>query len=189
VSGPTQVPIPGASAPRTRLSRSLAACSKRLTRNDWSSWWGPAAPPDWSFNPTCATPAGLTRTWFGLAPVRSPLLRGFFCFLGVHEMFQFPRFPPALCRSWPAGQGVAPFGDRAIIGCTRLPHAFRSVATSFIGAQRQGIHRVLILSSRSVPLVGSPTEPTAPERTHAFTSADLLGVLKCKWSPICAADW
>jgi hypothetical protein len=30
-------------------------------------------------------------------------------------------------------QGVAPFGDRRIIGCQHLPDAFRRVATSFIG--------------------------------------------------------
>ena len=31
---------------------------------------------------------------FGLFPVRSPLLRESSLFLGVREMFQFPRFPP-----------------------------------------------------------------------------------------------
>jgi hypothetical protein len=35
-----------------------------------------------------------TLIWFGLFPVRSPLLRESSLFLGVHEMFQFPRFPP-----------------------------------------------------------------------------------------------
>ena len=32
--------------------------------------------------------------WFGLLPVRSPLLRESSLFLGVREMFQFPRCPP-----------------------------------------------------------------------------------------------
>jgi hypothetical protein len=36
----------------------------------------------------------LTRIRFRQPPVRSPLLRGYFLFLGVHEMFQFPRCPP-----------------------------------------------------------------------------------------------
>jgi hypothetical protein len=53
-----------------------------------------AARPDLSYNPTRATPAGLTHVWFRLLPVRSPLLRECFLFLGVHEMFQFPRCPP-----------------------------------------------------------------------------------------------
>ena len=55
---------------------------------------GAAAPPGCSSNPTVARPAGLTRPRFRLPPVRSPLLRGYFLFLGVHEMFQFPRCPP-----------------------------------------------------------------------------------------------
>ena len=53
-----------------------------------------AVSPDWTYNPVRATPAGLTHTRFRLLPVRSPLLREYFLFLGVHEMFQFPRCPP-----------------------------------------------------------------------------------------------
>ena len=69
-----------------------------------------AAMPDWASNPLRATPAGLTHVRFRLLPVRSPLLREYFLFLGVHEMFQFPRCPPRQCR-----------GDRvATIG---LPHS------------------------------------------------------------------
>ena len=37
--------------------------------------------------------------WFGLLPVRSPLLRESSLFLGVREMFQFPRFPPCIAGS------------------------------------------------------------------------------------------
>ena len=53
-----------------------------------------AAHRDWTYNPERATPAGLTHHRFRLLPVRSPLLREYFLFLGVHEMFQFPRCPP-----------------------------------------------------------------------------------------------
>jgi hypothetical protein len=78
-----------------------------------------AAPPDPPYNPADATPAGLARQRFGLTPVRSPLLRGLFRFLGVHEMFQFPRFPPRsarhpkrvgcpIRRSWDQGLLAAP---------------------------------------------------------------------------------
>jgi hypothetical protein len=49
--------------------------------------------------------------------------------------------------------GVAPFGDRRINACSRLPHAYRSYATSFIGTQRRGIHPLLILSSQQEDLV------------------------------------
>ena len=69
-----------------------------------------AVPPDWASNPHGATPAGLTHHRFRLLPVRSPLLREYFLFLGVHEMFQFPRCPP---DQWP--------GDHPkVIG---LPHS------------------------------------------------------------------
>src|SRR6185295_18779012 len=56
--------------------------------------WHAAAGPEWTSNPRDATPAGLTHHEFRLLPVRSPLLREYFLFLGVHEMFQFPRCPP-----------------------------------------------------------------------------------------------
>ena len=42
---------------------------------------------------------------------------------------------------------VAPFGDRGIKACSRLPHAYRRQATSFIGTQRRGILHTLIMSS------------------------------------------
>src|SRR5689334_8824618 len=51
-------------------------------------------------------------------------------------------------RSSRKRDGVAPFGDRRINACSRLPHAYRSYATSFIGTQRRGIHPLLILSSQ-----------------------------------------
>jgi len=56
--------------------------------------WTAAAAREWTYNPHGATPAGLTHHRFRLLPVRSPLLREYFLFLGVHEMFQFPRCPP-----------------------------------------------------------------------------------------------
>ena len=109
---------------------------------------GAAAPRDWTYNPERATPAGLTHVRFRLLPVRSPLLREYFLFLGVHEMFQFPRCPPSQSDGHRHhDDGVAPFGDRGINACSRLPHAYRSYATSFIGTQRRGIHPLLILSS------------------------------------------
>ena len=49
--------------------------------------------------------------------------------------------------------GVAPFGDRRIKARSRLPHAYRSYATSFIGTQRRGIHPLLILSSQQEDLL------------------------------------
>src|SRR3954447_11702019 len=76
---------------------------------------GVPAPAPPARNPTCATPGSLARRWFRRIPFRSPLLRDLFCFLGVHEMFQFPHLPPTV--RWVRahdGPGVAPFGDAGI---------------------------------------------------------------------------
>jgi hypothetical protein len=82
--------------------------------------WRAAARRGRSYNPVVARPAGLARRRFGLSPVRSPLLRGYFLFLGVREMVQFPRFPhlkqvsrpkPWGCpirRSWDHGLRATP---------------------------------------------------------------------------------
>jgi hypothetical protein len=77
----------------TRLSRSVATLSRRLRVLVGRSWRS-AARRVWSSNPAVARPAGLAPQWFGQLPVRSPLLRGWSLFLGVHEMFQVPRCPP-----------------------------------------------------------------------------------------------
>jgi len=83
---------------------------------------------------------GSFATTTGLVPSSSGYVR---CFSS----------PGSLHRSGAAGwQRVAPFGDRGIIACSPLPHAYRCDATSFIGTQRQGIHRMLIMSSLHVPL-------------------------------------
>jgi hypothetical protein len=51
---------------------------------------GRAAPLVSPCNPTTATAASLARSWFRLTPVRSPLLRGWFLFLGVLRCFSSP---------------------------------------------------------------------------------------------------
>ncbi len=63
------------------------------------------------------------------------------------EMVQFPGFPPQ--RVHLVEMRVAPFGNRGITAYEQLPHAYRGYVTSFIGTPRRGIHRLLILSSRS----------------------------------------
>ena len=83
----------GRSTSPTRLSRSVATLSRRL-RETVAPYWMAAAIRVVSFNPHAARPAGLAQRGFRLLPVRSPLLREYFLFLGVHEMFQFPRCPP-----------------------------------------------------------------------------------------------
>jgi hypothetical protein len=114
-------------------------------------------------NPRTASPAGCTaaRVW---APPRSlAATRGILSFPRGTKMFQFPRFPPET-SSGPASctRGVAPFGDPRITGCQLLPGAFRRVATSFIGRQRQGIHHALIIATFSHPAPTASKEACAP---------------------------
>ena len=92
----------------------------------------------------------LTRPRFRLHPVRSPLLRVSFSLPPATKMFQFAGFP--LHYAALLTEGVAPFGDPWITARSRLPKAFRCDAPSFIGTQRQGIHRVLIMSSLATRL-------------------------------------
>jgi hypothetical protein len=68
-------------------------------------------------------------------------------------MFQFPWFPlPALCvqagvtRHDPCR--VFPFGDPRIEACLAAPRGLSQPATSFIGFQRLGIHRVPFATCR-----------------------------------------
>jgi hypothetical protein len=114
-SHPLRSPVPAAFRSRCRSLRA-PCCGLRTSRS----------------TPHAHRQQPFTHARFGLLPVRSPLLRESSLFLGVREMFQFPRFPPHCCGPG-LRQGVAPFGDRRIIGCQHLPDAFRRVATSFIG--------------------------------------------------------
>jgi hypothetical protein len=95
----------------------------------------------------------ITSQWFGLFPFRSPLLREsrFLSFPPGTKMFQFPGLPPpALCVQ--AGVHahyhvqVSPFGNPGIKGWSAPPPGLSQPPTSFIGSQRQGIHRVLLFS-------------------------------------------
>ena len=67
-------------------------------------------------------------------------------------MFQFPRCPlrDRSQSARPCAGRVAPFGDPRITDCQRLPGAFRRVAASFLGRQRQGIHHAPISAKSDV---------------------------------------
>jgi hypothetical protein len=96
------------------------------------------------------------------------------------QMFHFPRCPSrsrGMTRHDP--RRVAPFGDPGIAGCQRLPRAFRGVAASFLGTQRQGIHRVPIITGG---------RPTSRPRSHPGRVCPLApclgrGVVCAGWSP------
>jgi hypothetical protein len=106
-----------------------------------------------SHNPGHATPAGLTRDWFGLFRFRSPLLtesRLLSLPVGI-EMFHFPTFPPhALCvQAWVTGHDssrVSPFGNPRITARLAAPRGLSQPPTSFIGSWCQGIHRAPLLA-------------------------------------------
>ena len=82
----------------------------------------------------------LTCNRFRLIPLRSPLLResSFLSFPGDTEMFQFPPFPPHTYVFSMRSPGITPaeFPHSEIFGSKpawRLPEAYRSHTTSFIG--------------------------------------------------------
>ena len=92
---------------------------------------------------------------FRLCPVRSPLLgvSRLFSLPLATQMFHFARFPlPALCvqagvtRHDPCR--VFPFGNPRIKACLAAPRGLSQPATSFIGFQRLGIHRVPFATCR-----------------------------------------
>ena len=77
-------------------------------------------------------------------------------------MFQFPPFPRPPYGFRRAFRGMTPgafphLRDPRIKACLRLPEAYRSYATSFVGSRRQGIHRTPFscLATRSILVAGS----------------------------------
>ena len=90
------------------------------------------------------TPILPKQYWFGLIPVRSPLLRESLLFslpMGT-KMFQFPTFALSFgkCRSSsPAGCPIRISADRVV--CAN-PRSFSQLVTSFFAPESQGIHRL-----------------------------------------------
>jgi hypothetical protein len=79
-------------------------------------------------NAKCGPTTPDASIWFGLIPVRSPLLgesQLIYIPLGT-EMFHFPRFAPrrvlTISNKW-----VSPFGNLRIKAFWRLPEAYRSL--------------------------------------------------------------
>jgi hypothetical protein len=75
-------------------------------------------------------PQSCKHDWFGLAPVRSPLLRGsrLLSLPPGTEMFQFPGLASPLREMTDlAVRRVAPFGNPGITACLQLPQAYRSL--------------------------------------------------------------
>ena len=110
------------------------------------AWRGKAAPSGLSLQPHDRNGCLLATVVVWAHPGSLATTTGMLSLPRGTEMFQFPRCPPP-CGGVRRNGRVAPFGDRGITACTRLPHAYRRLAASFIGAQRRGILRVLLLSS------------------------------------------
>ena len=79
--------------------------------------------------PTLQRRRAITQNWFGLFPVRSPLLGEslLISFPEGTEMFQFPSFTARGLCIQPRARWVAPFGNPRIKACLRLPEAYRSL--------------------------------------------------------------
>ena len=130
--------------------------------------------------PQCCT---YVPHWFGLFPVRSPLLRESRLIFSrqATEMFQFAHLPPScLCVQQAVSRhhsgGVAPFGISGFIACMQLPLNVSPVSASFFGLERLGIHRVLMLTC----LPGDLFSPCKGEISSASTRADMTCSAKMK---------
>ena len=91
--------------------------------------------------PSTQRARALTRRWFRLFPVRSPLLgeSRLLSFPRGTEMFQFPRLPqPVLCvQTGVTGHDpsrVSPFGHPRVNACLTAHRGLSQPATSFFGS-------------------------------------------------------
>jgi hypothetical protein len=128
-------------------------------------WWclpAPSGPLPAASSWVLLQPQPSVNGWFGLLPVRSPLLgESPLISLGPGtEMFQFPGCPPRglsiqppVSRHHPGR--VAPFGLSGLLACMQLPLNVSPVSASFFGLQRLGILRVLSGACSSAPLLRS----------------------------------
>ena len=154
-------------------------------------WWclpapsGPLAGSVW----LVLQPHLSREKWFGLFPVRSPLLgESRLISLGPGtEMFQFPDCPPAgLCIRPPVSRHhpgrVAPFGFSGLLACMQLPLNVSPVSASFFGLQRLGI--LLVLS-------GACAAAAAVLLCSRFSASSCLGKIEvimlfnCEGTAVC----
>jgi hypothetical protein len=124
-----------------------------------------------SCNPDDARPAGLARHRFRLYPrFARHYYGGASSSSGYVRCFSSPGSLPLLR----VATLVAGLPHSEIVGsqaARRLPHAYRSGATSFVGTQRRGIHRVLIVSSLQEHLRGNDRTRRRVGRTKCHPAA------------------
>ena len=122
----------------------LTVCGRAFQHVHVPICWGAAGP---------TTPPCPKTRWFGLLPVRSPLLREsrLISLRRATEMFQFAHCPlTCLCVEQVVSRhdsgGVASFGLSGLIAWMQLPLNVSPVSASFIGPMRQGIRLVLCVA-------------------------------------------
>ena len=107
------------------------------------------------------------------------------------EMFQFPRCPPhrygLAIRSWVMKPTGLPHSEIPGYASTRLTEAYRSVATSFIGPRRPGIHPapLLVCVQRRPGLRSAARRMSGGERrrTASCTTPTRVGGRSCPARP------
>jgi hypothetical protein len=109
--------------------------------------------PAKSRDPMMATPASLAPPWFGLFPVRSPLLRESLLFSvpRATKMFQFAPFARSGLCIHPAVHGhhpmwVSPFRNSRIKACLAAPRDLSQPSTPFFASRCQGIHQLPLIT-------------------------------------------
>ena len=162
----------------TRLSRSVARCSKpfRLPRSLHVPQTSAACNV---FQPPSRNAWLLDTGQVWACPISLATTLGTILLPRPTEMFQFSRFPPS-CDGTRQNGWVAPFGDAGITGCSHLPPPFRSVATSFLGIQRLGIHRLRIMSSGASHLrrtAAREVPPPVASPWSAWSSGHLVSII------------
>ena len=129
--------------------------------------------PRLSLNAGPTTPGAPRRPGFGLAPFRSPLLGGslLFSFPPPTWMFRFGGFAPTTggCRA--LARRVAPFGHPRILGCSRLPAAFRGLPRPSSPPGATGIPRAPSLACLAAR-PGSPRAGRARLSCFCFSPAN-----------------
>ena len=103
------------------------------------------------------TPGRPEPSWFGLFPVRSPLLgeSRLFSLPPGTKMFQFPAFASANADSMSSTCWVVPFGNPRINGHLHLPAAYRSLPrlSSPTRAQASTMCPFLLSPYRILPII------------------------------------
>jgi hypothetical protein len=150
-----------------------------------SSTFGSAAGRLW----VVLQPQPSVNDWFGLFPVRSPLLgesplisRG-----PGTEMFQFPDCPPAgLCIRPPVSRHhpgrVAPLGISGLLACMQLPLNVSPVSASVIGLVRLGILRVL---SGACAVLPAARAARCASSSSCLGKIEVIMLFNCEGTPVC----